>query len=77
MNCGAHKLNLVVQNKLFTDGKGIVHGTLKSCRKLVGHFKHSNLACERLEVEQKQLGLPKHKLLQVSILNQSYSNINF
>jgi len=46
-----------------------VKEALENCRKLVGHFKHSNLACERLELEQQQAELPKHKLIQVSYLN--------
>uniref|UniRef100_A0A915DYF5 Histone H2A/H2B/H3 domain-containing protein n=1 Tax=Ditylenchus dipsaci TaxID=166011 RepID=A0A915DYF5_9BILA len=33
-------------------------------RKLVGHFNHSNLAYEKLEVEQEKEGLPKHRLIQ-------------
>ena len=37
---------------------------LARCRKIVGHFKHSHLAVERLNSIQKQLNLPEHKLVQ-------------
>jgi len=32
-------------------------------RKLVGHYNHSNLACEALQKIQEQLGCPQHRLI--------------
>ena len=37
---------------------------LVRCRKIIGHFKHSSLAYERLHDIQHQLNLPEHKLMQ-------------
>ena len=37
---------------------------LARCRKIVGHYKHSHLAVERLQAIQRQLSLPNHKLMQ-------------
>ena len=37
---------------------------LSSCRKIVGHFKHSCVASRALEAAQIRLGLPQHHLLQ-------------
>jgi len=65
-DCGAHKINLVVRNSLFEDNTA--KETLDKCRKLVGHFKHSNLACDRLKEEQQTQNLPVHKLIQVSAI---------
>jgi hypothetical protein len=42
---------------------------LESARKIVGHFKHSNLASERLREIQKSENLPDHKLIQVFYLS--------
>jgi len=53
-DCGAHKLNLAISGSLFKcDDIGVL---LTKCRGLVGHFAHSNLAYERLRVEQEQKG---------------------
>ena len=37
---------------------------MASCRKLIGHFKHSNRAKASLEDMQRKLGLPLHILVQ-------------
>ena len=37
---------------------------LARCQKIVGHYKHSHLAVERLQDIQHQLDLPNHKLIQ-------------
>ena len=37
---------------------------LSSCRKIVGHFRHSCLAYSRLRVIQQILGLPQHHLVE-------------
>ena len=41
-----------------------VSDMLVRCRKIVGHYKHSHLAVERLQDIQRELGLPNHKLMQ-------------
>lgn len=37
---------------------------LKTCRAIVGHFKHSSFATEKLQEFQKQMGLPELKVKQ-------------
>uniref|UniRef100_A0A915D5G1 Intraflagellar transport protein 122 homolog n=1 Tax=Ditylenchus dipsaci TaxID=166011 RepID=A0A915D5G1_9BILA len=61
-DCADHKLNLVVNKSIFEEQA--ISETLKNFRALVSHFKHSSLAKDRLEYEQKQLNLPLHKLKQ-------------
>ena len=41
-----------------------VSDMLARCRKIVGYYKHSHLAVERLQAIQRQLSLPDHKLVQ-------------
>lgn len=60
--CVAHTLNLsineaIMSNKDFLD-------VLKKCRSLVGHFKHSVFASEKLKELQTQMGLPQLKVIQ-------------
>ncbi|KAL4119491.1 hypothetical protein QTP88_012298 [Uroleucon formosanum] len=60
--CVAHTLNLsineaIMSNKDFQD-------VLKKCRTLVGHFKHSVFASEKLKELQTQMGLPVLKVIQ-------------
>jgi len=60
--CVAHTLNLsineaIMSNKDFLD-------VLKKCRTLVGHFKHSVFASEKLKELQTQMGLPVLKVIQ-------------
>ncbi|XP_008178503.1 zinc finger BED domain-containing protein 1-like [Acyrthosiphon pisum] len=60
--CVAHTLNLstneaIMSNKDFLD-------VLKKCRTLVGHFKHSVFASEKLKELQTQMGLLVLKVIQ-------------
>jgi hypothetical protein len=64
-NCAAHKINLVVRNSLFEDPTA--KKALEKARKIVGHFKHSNLACDKLKEAQDEEDLLFHKLIQVNI----------
>ena len=41
-----------------------VQELLTTARKVVGHFRHSPLATQKLREIQKELGLPEHKLPQ-------------
>uniref|UniRef100_A0A915CUS5 GRIP domain-containing protein n=1 Tax=Ditylenchus dipsaci TaxID=166011 RepID=A0A915CUS5_9BILA len=67
-DCGAHKLNLVVNKAIFEEKD--VSAILKRCRALIGHFKHSLLARDRLRDLQTALNLPEHSLKQVKVLKE-------
>lgn len=60
--CFAHTLQLVVNDGVLS--QRAVIDILSSCRKIVGHFRHSCLAYSRLRVIQENLGLPQHRLIQ-------------
>ena len=51
--CGCHRLQTVIRHTLELDS---VRKLLGACRKLVGHFKHSNVASHALRERQKQEG---------------------
>lgn len=60
--CIAHMLNLSVTDALSSIEKlGII---IKKCRALVGHFKHSVVASEKLKEVQQQMGLLTLKVKQ-------------
>uniref|UniRef100_A0A915E1G3 Transposase n=1 Tax=Ditylenchus dipsaci TaxID=166011 RepID=A0A915E1G3_9BILA len=65
LNCAAHMLNLVVKNSITEDTE--LMELLQKCRSLVAHFRHSNLACERLREEQEREETPLHQLKQAGI----------
>lgn len=56
----------MVKNGAFKDAK--VENLLEVSRKIVGHFKHSSLAAERLKDIQNAENLPQHTLLQVCVV---------
>ena len=60
--CFAHSLQLVVHDGLLS--QRAVKDLLATCRSIVGHFKHSSVACHKLAHIQENLQLPKHKLKQ-------------
>ena len=60
--CFAHSLQLVVNDGILTQ-RG-VRDLLAVCRSIVGHFKHSSVACHKLAQIQENLDLPKHTLKQ-------------
>lgn len=60
--CVAHTLNLSV-NEAISSNKEFLD-VLKKCRTLVGHFKHSVLASEKLRQLQIQMGLSQLKVKQ-------------
>lgn len=62
ISCFAHTLNLVVK-KAIEDTSGLAHIRSKA-RKIVGLFKSSTMAKERLTCAQEQLGMSQPKLLQ-------------
>ena len=60
--CFAHTLQLIVHDGVLSQ-RAVIE-TLAICRKIAGHFKHSPLACSRLQDIQKSLSLPQHRLKQ-------------
>lgn len=61
ISCFAHSLQLVVGKALdIAEVKNLVN----KCSSVVGHFKHSTVACNALKLKQQQLNLPEHKLIQ-------------
>ena len=62
MPCLAHTLQLVIKDGCLA--QPCVTALTARSRKLVGHYKHSNIACKTLERIQEQLQCPKHRLIQ-------------
>ena len=62
LGCFAHTLQLIVNDGVLTQRS--VVDTLAICRRIVGHFKRSSLACVKLQKIQVNLGIPEHKLKQ-------------
>ena len=62
IGCAIHTLQLVIKD--FILAQRSVSDMLARCRKIVGHYKYSHLAVERLQDIQRQLSLPNHKLMQ-------------
>lgn len=60
--CFLHTLQLVIHDILFE--QRIIKDIISNCKKIVGHFSHSSLACSKLAELQKQHELPEHKLVQ-------------
>ena len=62
ISCAIHTLQLVIKDCILAQRS--ISDMLARCRKIVGHYKHSHLAVERLQAIQCQLSLPDHKLIQ-------------
>lgn len=62
MSCFLHTLQLVINDALFS--QRYVEDLITKCRKIVTHFSHSSLACERLKQIQKDTGCKENKLIQ-------------
>ena len=62
IGCAIHTLQLVIKDCILCQCS--VSDMLARCQKMVGHYKHSHLAVERLQAIQRQLSLPDHKLVQ-------------
>ena len=62
VSCFAHSLQLVVKDGILAQ-KG-VESLLSCCRKIVGHFRHSNISMHALTAIQAKLQLPQHKPIQ-------------
>ncbi len=62
MRCVAHTLQLVVHEGLLSQRS--VTDTLVNARKIIGHFRHSPLACSRLEDIQIDLKMEVKRIQQ-------------
>ncbi|XP_025266719.1 zinc finger BED domain-containing protein 4-like [Camponotus floridanus] len=62
VGCFIHTLQLVIHDCIFKNRNFVE--ILGKCRKIVGHFNHSSLACSKLKNIQESLKLPVHKLIQ-------------
>ena len=60
--CLAHTLQLVIHDGVLV--QRCVQDLLSASRKLVGHYKHSNVALQTLRRMQSQLNIPQHSLIQ-------------
>ena len=60
--CFAHSLQLVVHDGVLS--QRIVSDLLAVCRRIVGHFKWSTKALDKLRDIQQNLGVPNHRLKQ-------------
>lgn len=60
--CVAHTLNLSVNEAINNNSE--LSQILQTCKTIVGHFKHSTSATEKLKMYQNQMGLPQLKVKQ-------------
>ena len=58
--CKAHTLQLAVNEGVLTQRS--ISDTVATVRKIVSHFKHSQLAYSRLQAIQEQLGVKTERL---------------
>ena len=61
--CFGHTMNLSVKKGLGVEGIGSTLNRCR-CRKVIGHFNHSNLAKEALKNKQRQLNMSEKSLKQ-------------
>ena len=60
--CFAHSLQLIVNEGVLS--QRIVIDLLANCRSIIGHFRRSTVAYDKLKEIQQQLGTSEHKLQQ-------------
>lgn len=60
--CVAHTLNLCIQDAIKSND--IFNDLLKKCRSIVGYFKHSVLASEKLRQMKESMRVPQLKVKQ-------------
>ena len=60
--CFAHSLQLVVNDGVLS--QRVVSDLLAVCRSIVGHFRRSTVAYDKLKKIQQQLDIPEHNLKQ-------------
>jgi len=62
VGCLAHTPQLVVNEGVMAQRQ--VQDVLGCCRRIVGHFKHSNVSWHALSSVQEKLGVPMHRPVQ-------------
>jgi len=62
IGCFAHTIQLAVSDSIMS--QKYVTDIIATCRKIVGHFRHSSTAMSRLHEFQARLSLPNHQLIQ-------------
>ncbi|XP_041468262.1 E3 SUMO-protein ligase ZBED1-like [Lytechinus variegatus] len=62
IGCAAHTLQLCINSAL--NSVPSIRSMSAAATRLVGHFKHSVIATNALESEQRQMGIEEHKLIQ-------------
>ena len=60
-SCAIHTLQLAIKGCILAQCS--VSDILARCQKIVGHYKHSHLAVERLQYIKCQLSLPNYKFM--------------
>ncbi|XP_066588089.1 zinc finger BED domain-containing protein 4-like [Prorops nasuta] len=60
--CFIHTLQLIVQDGI--KSQRAIADVIAKSKRIVTHFNHSQVACEKLQIIQEKLGLPKKKLIQ-------------
>ena len=76
IGCFSHTLQLCIKDGLFA--QRAVSDMIAISRSLVGHFKHSSSASDRLKEIQVELALPQHKVIQdvATRWNSTYYMLN-
>jgi hypothetical protein len=62
LGCAGHTINLCVKD--ITEKEEKIKDLLAKCRAIVGHFKRSSKATQKLKTCQNRLELKNHKLIQ-------------
>ena len=73
--CACHKLQNAIKTALSRTGP-LLEDIFAKCRKVVGHFKHSNLATEALLKEQRDFGIARPKKLIQDVATRWNSSYN-
>ena len=60
--CFIHTIQLAIKDAIFS--QRMVSDMISKAKKIVGHFHHSALGCNRLAEIQDDLGIPRKKLIQ-------------
>ena len=64
MKCTGHTLNLSAKDIIDNCNYDKIQALLSKCRKLVGHFKRSSKAQQKLTRIQERLSMKQHKMIQ-------------
>jgi len=61
LSCAAHRLQLCIEEGLLVT---TIARAIGAAKKLIGHFRHSALASDALQIRQEAMGSPQRKLQQ-------------